>query len=325
MRKLYGIFLVLNVFNIVFPAWSQSAISHAIERKDVRFFSNESLINAWLFIPTDSLHDRWPCIVMAPGFSGTKECTYQFYAAHFAKEGFAVLLIDYLNFGESGGKVRGEADPWQQIQCYRDGISFVSSHALIDPSRIGIWGGSYSGGHVLVVSALDRRVKCMVAMTPFISGSYYVSKIPVESQTHLYQLFHSDRLSRSKGEIPVRVPVASNDENQFCAIPGRQAWNFIQSFNEYSSTFENCVTLRSLEMQMEYEPGDYARRIPAIPKLFIVAKADENIPEHLIAKAYNECSEPKKLEYLDGHHFSPYMEKLSEACSLAIGWFKKFL
>ena len=33
-----------------------------------------------------------------------------------------------------------------------------------DADRIGIWGSSYSGGHVLVVGAIDHgRVKCVVA------------------------------------------------------------------------------------------------------------------------------------------------------------------
>lgn len=72
--------------------------------------------------------------------------------------------------------VKGEIDPWQQIQAYRDGISYIESRTDLDADRIGIWGGSYSGGHAIVVSALDKRVKCMVAMTPFISGSYYVNR-----------------------------------------------------------------------------------------------------------------------------------------------------
>ena len=36
--------------------------------------------------------------------------------------------------------------------------------------RIGIWGSSYSGGHVLVVAAIDRRVKAVVCQVPLISG-----------------------------------------------------------------------------------------------------------------------------------------------------------
>ena len=145
-----------------------------ISKMDVSFISNGLLIKGWLFMPADSINKKLPAIVMAPGFSGTKECNYQFFASNFSKEGFAVLRFDYPNFGESVVQAKGEVDPWQQVQAYRDGITFLETRDEIDANRIGIWGGSYSGGHAIVVSAIDNRVKCMVAMTPFISGSYYI-------------------------------------------------------------------------------------------------------------------------------------------------------
>ena len=40
----------------------------------------------------------------------------------------------------------------------------------VDADRIGVWGSSYSGGHVLVLGAIDRRVKCVVWQVPLISG-----------------------------------------------------------------------------------------------------------------------------------------------------------
>ncbi len=294
-------------------------------KMNISFLSNGLLIKGWLFLPVDSSHKKLPAIVMAPGFSGTRECNYQFFASNFSKEGFAVLLFDYPNFGESAGLVRGEVDPWQQVQAYRDGISYLESRDEIDGNRIGVWGGSYSGGHAIVVSAMDHRVKCLVSMTPFTSGSFYLNNLPAEVKSFLVQQFNADRLSRVKGETPARIPVATNDSKQFAAVSGRNAWDFIQSFKDYAPTYENQVTLKSLEMQLEYEPGYYVQNISAIPKLFIIARNDELIPEQLILDVYNKATEPKKLIYMDGQHFSPYMEKLPEASSLAIEWFKQNL
>lgn len=322
MGKLGYIFVFFLLVGSSGIAIAQNVDSKEIHRTDISFLSDGLAVKGWLFVPVDSAGKKLPAIVMAPGFSGTKECNYQFLASNFAKEGFAVLLFDYPNFGESAGNIRGEADPWQQIQSYRDGISYAGSLADIDPNRIGIWGGSYSGGHVLVVSAIDPRVKCVVAMTPFISGSYYVKKLPVENKSFLYQQFQKDRLSRVKGGSPAKIPVATNDSKQFSAISSPHAWEFIQSFKEYAPTFENLVTLRSLEMQLEYEPGYYVQDIGAKPKLFIIAKNDEVIPEQLIVDAFQKAAEPKNLIYMEGHHFSPYMEKLQEASKLAIEWFK---
>ncbi len=303
----------------------QNIDSTHFSTQNVSFISGGFLIKGWLFIPIDSTNKKPPVIVMAPGFSGTKECNYQFFAANFSKEGYAVLLFDYPNFGESSISVKGEVDPWQQIQAYRDGISYVESRNDLDADRIGIWGGSYSGGHAIVVSALDKRVKCMVAMTPFISGSYYVNNLQTATKTFLFRQFYADRLSRIKGEKPVVIPVATKDGKQFSAISSSRAWDFMESFKGYAPAFENLVTLKSLEMQLEYEPGYYVQNITAIPKLFIICRNDEMIPEQLIMDTYQKASEPKKLLYMDGYHFSPYMEKLQEASKLAIDWFKSNL
>lgn len=316
------LYLILGNVNIVL---GQDIDSTRLSIKNISFVSSGFLIKGWLFMPIDSINKKLPVIVMAPGFSGTKECNYQFFAANFSKEGYAVLLFDYPNFGESSVSVKGEIDPWQQIQAYRDGISYIESRTDLDADRIGIWGGSYSGGHAIVVSALDKRVKCMVAMTPFISGSYYVNHLQAATKNFLFRQFYADRLSRIKGEKPAMIPVATKDGKHLSAISSSHAWDFMESFKGYAPAFENLVTLKSLEMQLEYEPGYYVQNIKAIPKLFIISRNDEMIPEQLIFDAFQKASEPKKLLYIDGHHFSPYMENLQEASKMAIEWFKSNL
>lgn len=292
---------------------------------EVSFLSGNTLLRGWLYKPVQTDVQKLPVIIMAPGFSGIKECSYQKFAKNFARDGLAVLLFDYPNFGESEGSPRQEVDPWVQIQAYRDAISFAASQEVLDANRIGVWGGSYSGGHVLVVSALDSRVKCMVAMTPFISGGYYWQNMPAVSKGFLTQQFNADRLSRINGGKPAAIPVVSNKPNDFCAIAGANAFAFVESFKANAPTYRNEVTLKSLEMQLAYEPGIYAPFIPAIPKLFIIAREDEMIPQEQIQAAFDKSVEPKALVFLDGHHFSPYTDKLEEASMTASNWFKKHL
>ena len=74
------------------------------------------------------------------------------------------------NFGASDGAPHQEIDPWQQIRDYRDAITYAETLEETDAERIGIWGTSQSGGHVLVVGAVDRRVKCVVSQVPLVSG-----------------------------------------------------------------------------------------------------------------------------------------------------------
>lgn len=319
--RAFSVLLMLSLASLSIAQPTDHSVDSTTTRIDISFYSSHSLVKGWLFMPVTAGDKKLPVIIMAPGFSGTKECTYQFYGAHFAKAGFAVLLFDYPNFGESDGQNRGEVDPWIQVQAYRDAISYSTTLDAIDPERIGVWGGSYSGGHAMVVSAVDKRVKCLVAMTPFISGAFYVQNMPKQSRDFLNSQFNADRLSRVQGGEPVMIPVVSDKKGDFCAISGKNAWDFVESFKHYAPSFENKVTLKSLEMQLEYEPGAYITYIDTIPKLFIVAQNDEMIPEPLIIETYNKASEPKQLQYIKGYHFSPYQEKLQEACEMASKWF----
>ncbi|MFO0727742.1 MAG: alpha/beta fold hydrolase [Myxococcota bacterium] len=300
--------------------------SHEPQRRDVEFQSGQEVVRGWLYLPAGNESKlRSPGVVMAPGFSGTKETNYQFFAEAFAQAGLAVLLIDYPGFGASGGALRGEVDPALQVQTYRDGLSFLAAQEEVDPGRLGLWGGSYSGGHVLVAAAQDPRVKCLVAMTPFLSGGFYLSRMPPEQRALLEQQFAGDREARARGVAPAMIPVATEDGEGLSAIASPNAWRFIQSFQSYAPSYVNAVTLRSLELELAYEPRVSVPTIGAIPKLFIIARGDELIPEALIQDAFQAATEPKQLAYLEGHHFTPYMEGRAEAIRLAAEWFVKNL
>ena len=72
--------------------------------------------------------------------------------------------------GASDGQPRQHIDPWDQIEDYKNAITYAENLPEIDPARIGIWGISYSGGHVLIVAATDPRVKSVVSNVPVIDG-----------------------------------------------------------------------------------------------------------------------------------------------------------
>jgi cephalosporin-C deacetylase-like acetyl esterase len=139
-------------------------------RKDVEFKTQDGVtLAAWHYLP-DQHSGKVPTIVMAHGFSAVKEMYLDRFAEVFAETGLGALVFDNRNFGASGGEPRQEIDPWQQVRDYRDAITFAETLPDTDADRIGIWGSSYSGGHVLVVGAIDRRVKCVAGQVPLISG-----------------------------------------------------------------------------------------------------------------------------------------------------------
>lgn len=132
------------------------------DRHEAAFPSCGATLKGILFIPQGAT-SKLPAIAMAPGMSGVKESSILKYAEYFARGGFIVLAYDNINFGASGGEPRQEADPQLQRRGYRDAITYLSLRPEVDSGRIGIWGTSYSGGHVLEVAAHDRRVRCVVS------------------------------------------------------------------------------------------------------------------------------------------------------------------
>jgi hypothetical protein len=100
---------------------------------------------------------------MAHGFSCLKEMFLDKYAEVFVKDGLGVLVYDNRCFGASDGEPRQEIDPMAQVRDYQHAITFARTLPEVDKDRIGIWGTSYTGGHVLIAGAIDKRVKCVVS------------------------------------------------------------------------------------------------------------------------------------------------------------------
>jgi cephalosporin-C deacetylase-like acetyl esterase len=139
-------------------------------RKDIEFKAEDgTVLRGWHYVP-DARKGRVPTIVMAHGFSALKENYLDKYAEMFATSGLGALVFDNRNFGASDGQPRYEIDPWQQVRDYRDAITFASGLPEVDEERFGVWGSSYSGAHVIVLGAIDRRIKCVASQVPLISG-----------------------------------------------------------------------------------------------------------------------------------------------------------
>ncbi|MBM2714186.1 acetylxylan esterase [Mesorhizobium caraganae] len=150
---------------------------------------------------------RWPT-----AWPGTREHGIERFAQAFAAAGFVVLVHDHRNFGTSGGDLRGDIDPWRQVADWRRAISYLEARQEVDPTRIGLWGTSYAGGHALVLGATDRRLRCIVAQVPTISGyEQGLRRISPDALPTLECAFNEDERVQLRGEAPRRQAVVSAD------------------------------------------------------------------------------------------------------------------
>lgn len=244
-------------------------------REDIEFGAEGVILRGWFYRP-DSTSNRVATVVMAHGFSAVMEMYLDHFAEVFVEAGLAVLVFDNRGLGASGGQPRGEIDPWQQVRDYRHAMTYARTRPDVDPGRIGVWGSSYSGGHALVVGAIDRRARCVVSQVPLVSGLGTIQRlVRADFLAFTRAVFDEDRRARYAGSPPQVVPVVGKGPSTVSALPTADAYEwFTETSRSRASAWQNEVTLRSLEMLSEYEPATYVSRISPTPLLLVVARDD---------------------------------------------------
>jgi uncharacterized protein len=296
-------------------------------RQDIEFKTEDGItLRGWHYLPDDR-RGKVPTVVMAHGFSAVKEMYLDRFAEAFADARLGSIVFDNRNFGTSDGQPRQEIDPWQQVRDYRDAITFAETLESTTPERIGIWGSSYSGGHVLVVGAIDRRVKCVVAQVPLISGHANARRlIRADYIAGLQKMFVGDRRARMQGKPPAMIPVVSEDPAGPAALPTPDSWAwFTETGRSRAPSWRNEVTLRSIEMFMEYEPGGYVGFISPTPLMMVVALGDHLTVADQALAAYERALAPKRLVTLPAGHFDAYVAGFEAASRPATEWFVQHL
>ncbi len=295
-------------------------------RRDIEFRSEGVICRGWFYTPDKSgTSSRLPTIMMAHGFSAVKEMRLDRFAEAFAAAGLASLVFDYRGFGSSDGAPRQDIDPHAQVTDYRNAISYARQLPEVDPERIGIWGTSYSGGHVIVVGALDRRVKAVVSQVPLIDAWESLGSFGgVETRAEMVRQLIDERERIYAGAVPLMIPVVGK-AGEAAALPGDDSWEWFQLIAQSAPTWKNEVTLRSMERLLEYAPGRYIDRVAPTALLMIVAEHDF-LPLDIARRAFERAGEPKRFCVLPVAHFAPYEPPhFATASREAVEWFRQHL
>jgi len=295
-------------------------------RRDFEFRTEDGVIlRGWHYLPERT--GAAPTVVIAHGYSAVKEMYLDRFAEVFAEAGIGAVVFDNRSFGASDGEPRQEIDPWQQIRDYRDAITWASGLSEVDAERIGIWGSSYSGAHVLVVGAIDRRVKCVVAQVPLISGHANARRlIRADFIAQVQAACLEDRRARYHGKPPGMIPVVSESPMGPAVLPTTDSWQwFTETARSRAPACRNEVTLRSVEMFLEYEPGAHIAHISPTPLMMVVALGDHLTVADEALAAYERALEPKRLVMLSGGHFDAYVRDFAASSGAACQWFREHL
>lgn len=136
--------------------------------QELSFTSHGTPCSAWHFRASGE-HSR-PVVVMAHGFGGTKDSGLEPFAERFAAAGIDVFAFDYRGFGASEGQPRQTISLERQLADFHSAIAAAADLPNVDRGRIGLWGASMSGGHVLQVAGDRDDIAAVIALTPLTSG-----------------------------------------------------------------------------------------------------------------------------------------------------------
>jgi dienelactone hydrolase len=173
--------------------------------EDVRISSAGEHLAAYLYRSEPAEGDV-PCVVMAHGFSATRDDGLPPFAETFRDAGFAVVLFDYRHFGASTGEPRQLLDIGSQHDDYRAVVAWARRLEGIDPDRIVPWGSSFSGGHVLAVAAGDPRIAAVISQAPFTDAISTLMNVPLTNAVRLTAAGLWDQLLGWLGRPPRLAP-----------------------------------------------------------------------------------------------------------------------
>jgi dienelactone hydrolase len=276
-----------------------------IARSDVTFESAGERCAAWLYRPEHTS----ACVVLAHGWTGLREQRLDAYAERFAGAGLAALVFDYRHFGASEGEPRSLLDIGLQLADWRAAVAFARRLEDIDPPRIGLWGTSFSGGHVVEIAAHDPRIAAVVAQVPFMDGLANLLRLGPMHALRLTVEGVRDQVGALLGRPPhmlasVGRPGSTAVMNSPDAEPGFRALNppDLARPNEAAAR----ITLRV----GSYRPARAVAQVRC-PILFVLADDDVVTPPDLAAEAAARAPRAEVLHY-PGGHFDPYVGEMFE-------------
>jgi pimeloyl-ACP methyl ester carboxylesterase len=298
--------------------------------KEVEFPSEGATLRGLLFLPKSQIK-RPPLVIMAHGTSATVTMVADKYAEVFSRTGLAVLLYDHRNFGRSEGEPRQEINPWIQSRGYLDAMKFAEKLDRVDPERIALWGDSYTGGQVIVVGAIEPRVKVIVAQVP-VFGAESPEVDPNKTNFDLIKetLLRGDVRGSPKTTMGPMPVVSSDQAGTPSLLKPIQAFRwFIDYGGRAGTSWDNRVTRVLPATPTPFHPTLCAPFVRA-PTLLIVAPEDEMVHANysVARQAYELITGSKQWYDIAGGHFGLLYypgELFNEASRVQTEFLKKWL
>lgn len=276
-------------------------------RRDVEFASQGVRCRAWAYVPDERVKRPAPCIVMAHGLGGTREAALEPYAERFAGAGFYVLLFDYRYLGASDGEPRQLISISRQLEDWAAAIAFARTMPDVDPTRIGLWGSSFSGGHVLMAAARDQRIAAISAQCPMMDGAasarMYAKDARIGTIARLGWAALLDLARSLVGATPKYVPLVA-PPGGLAAMTSHDAYDGMRAI--VPADWCNEVAARLFLALPFYRPLRHAKAV-SCPSLIIICEKDSVTSTRAAVAAAARMGGKARLVRLPIGHFDIYL------------------
>lgn len=266
--------------------------------QDIRIPTNGGQLAAYVYRP-DSPGQDVPCIVMAHGFSATRDDGLPAYAEAFRDAGYAVVLFDYRHFGASTGQPRQLLDIGRQREDYRTVVAWARGLDGVDPEQIVLWGSSFSGGHVLAVAATDPRIAAVISQAPFTDAVAALLAVPLKILPSMTLAGLRDQIGAWRGHPPRLLP-AIGEPGTVAAMTSPGAKRGFEAMLAPDSLWRNEFTARLMLRFAFDRPGRRTAQLH-MPLLLCVCDGDTTTPPGPTIRAAHRAPRGELRRYPYGH------------------------
>ncbi len=273
------------------------------QREDVSFTAGDDRISAWLYRPAGDAPA--PLLVMAHGLGAVRSMRLDAYADRFSAAGYACLVFDYRNFGDSEGRPRQLLDIGMQLADWAAAVAYARTLAGIDRSRIGLWGTSFGGGHVIATAARLPGIAAAVAQCPFTDGIASARTLSPSIFSRVGMLAARDLVAARFRKPPVMVR-AVGKPGEVALMNAPDAYPGYLRLVPQGVELPNEVAARIALKIMTYRPGRSAAKITC-PILFCVCEKDSVAPAAPTLRYAAKAPRGEVRIYPEGH-FAIYVD-----------------
>jgi hypothetical protein len=302
-------------------------------RSKITFDSQGSVCRGYLYLPVAPDKEKYPCVIMANGFSGTADWILPSFGEAFSSNGIAALLFDYRHLGESDGMPRQLIDPGEQFTDLERAVEFARSHSRIDGGAIVLWGTSLGGSYVFKMAVMDSGIAAVIGNMPAldaVKGANFDAKMKKAGVTKLQaikatlQLVAAAAVDSVRGLLrmaPFYVAVYGRPGESFFSDPSMaKAFDTLQ---RSSAAWQNRVAARFLFRAPRYREGTF--EAIKVPVLLTLAQHDVEISNAFIKEKAKKAQHAEINEYPFGHFDLYHGDALRSVLADQVAFLKRVL